>query len=90
MTKKDIENFIKKQYIVSNADAKLIVEAFLETIFELAKEKNGVVVQNLGRFEFKEKIIEKYVRNFKDGNGEVKRTLKKNIYFTPSKTLRDL
>ena len=90
MTKKDIENFIKKQYNVSNADAKLIMEAFLETIFELSKEKNGVVVQNFGKFEFREKIVERYVRNFEDGSGEVKRILKTNIYFTPSKTLRDL
>lgn len=90
MTKKDIENTIKKKYNVSNADAKLIVEAFLQTILEMSFEKSGVVVQNFGKFEFKEKIIEKYIRNFHIQNGEVKRILKQGIYFTPSKTLRDL
>jgi nucleoid DNA-binding protein len=89
-TKKDIEKAIKKQYNISNEHAQAIVEAFFATINELATQKNGVLVKNLGKFEFKEKIVERYTRNFKTQDGEIKRTLKEAIYFTPSKALRDL
>jgi nucleoid DNA-binding protein len=81
---------IKKKYNTSNDDATIIVEAFLQTIQELAQVNGGVIVQNLGKFEFKSKIIEKYVRDFQTQTGEIKRILKSDIYFTPSKTLRDL
>ena len=83
-------DFIKKKYNTSNDDATIIVEAFLQTISELAQVKDGVIVQNLGKFEFKQKIVEKYVRDFQKNNGEIKKILKEDIYFTPSKTLRDL
>ena len=87
--KQDIIDAIKKKYNTSNDDATIIVEAFLQTIQELAQE-GGVIVQNLGKFEFRSKIIEKYVRDFQTQTGEIKRILKSDIYFTPSKTLRDL
>ena len=50
-TKKDIEKAIKKQYNISNEDAQAIVEAFFATINELATQENGVLVQNIGKFE---------------------------------------
>ena len=89
-TKKDIEKAIKKKHNLSNEHAQAIVEAFFETINELSFANNGVLVQNLGKFEFKQKIVERYTRNFQTQTGEIQRTLKEGIYFTPSKSLRDL
>lgn len=90
LTKKDIADFLKKKYIISNADAMSITEGFFLTICELAHQDGGVLIKNFGRFEFKEKIIDRQVRNFQTGDVERKRMKSAKVYFTPSKILRCL
>lgn len=89
MKKKDIADFLKRKYKLSNADAASITEAFFLTIHELARQNGGVQVKNLGKFEFKEKIIEKRIRNFQTGETESRRIKSAKIYFVPSRILRD-
>lgn len=88
LTKADLAKFLQKKYCVSVEDSSLIVEVFLETTINMAKEEGGVVLKNFGRFEFRKKTLEKNIHDFKANTSRLVEIESKKIHFIPSKNLK--
>ena len=87
ITKKDIANFIKKQYSTSNDDASKVVDAFFETVVNMAKN-GGATLKNFGNFNFIEKTTQRKIYNFQTKEMEEKTVEIAKICFLRSRNLK--
>lgn len=86
--KDSVISFIKKKYTISNEDASLVLDSFLEVMFVLAQEEGGVLLKNLGRFEFQKKTLAKNIRDFRYKSSKVIECKSVRVHFYPSKNLK--
>jgi nucleoid DNA-binding protein len=87
ITKKDFANFIKKQHSTSNDDASKVVDAFFETVVNMAKN-GGVTLKNFGSFNFVEKTMQRKIYNFQTKAMEEKTVEISKICFLKSRNLK--
>ena len=97
VTKKDVADFIKKQYSTSNEDASKVVNAFFETVVRMAKnggaknsgaKNSGVTLKNFGSFNFIEKAMQRKIYNFQTKEMEEKTVEISKICFLKSRNLK--